>query len=412
MGLYSDPGAAGASAAGHVDAVLSMALSLGTEGLMGDPGSRESVLCLAMAVSMASGAGSPKVPVARSLNSPDLNAALGKRSGLGDAGPEEMLEALGWLASRQDAIEGRLAESLRPQQTMILCNATKACDYVQDEKGGNMRVAFSLLCTEGLEPVSARVFPLKSCDAGTIEAHASSARELFGAGRIVHAGGTEFISGTGKTGALGGGVDWIAPLTGPQVARLFLSEDLREAMISDGSAAEASHESFPGQRLVAKADPESRESLRFDREWNIRQTEAELDAILEEVEGTDDPLRDRHEISRRIRKAVADHNTKFLFLYLLDDDGLSYRLDKDRKYEESVNDGLKACRTSLEPEFLDAEGVVAEHDRLRGALRPVRLLPPLGLKRRVPRSRADPLVRGHVQLLAIASRLLWNMSRD
>lgn len=258
MDLFSDPESAGASPAGHVDAVLSMARKLGTDALMGEPGSSENMLCQAMAVATAAGVVSPGTTVLRTLKDPVLGEPFRWRLKIGEAGAEEMRGALVWLAGRQDEIEKQLATERMRGGAKFIYSVPASCEHALDRIGRKLKAVCSVLCTHGLEPVSVRMHPGKDRDASTIEAHAVDAVARLFSFQAIHVGGSERIPGAGKGGILGPVSDCLATLRDSQVAELVRDGTVSESLFGGKEFAEFTHPSFPDQRLVAHADPKQR----------------------------------------------------------------------------------------------------------------------------------------------------------
>ena len=82
---------------------------------------------------------------------------LGKRLGVADVEPDDLIAAMGSLGERQDAIQRRLAKRWIAEGSLVLfdltsthfegaCFSLAKCGYSRDKQGEMLRIKFDPLC--------------------------------------------------------------------------------------------------------------------------------------------------------------------------------------------------------------------------------------------------------------------------
>src|SRR5689334_13922294 len=223
---------------GHVAAVHAMAAKLGLPALLG-PAGRARDLALALVISRVVRPGS-KLSTLTWWDDVTLGADLG----VAGAGTDEIYAAMDWLASRQDAIEAKLAaRHLGPEPNparMALfdlssswlegsCCPLAARGYSRDGKKGKLQIEYGLLTDPDGRPVAVRVFPGSTGDPAAFTAITDVIRDTFGLDKMVMVGDRGMIT-SARIAALNQQEDgalrpdaygWITALRAPAIKKLM-----------------------------------------------------------------------------------------------------------------------------------------------------------------------------------------------
>src|SRR5579859_5532312 len=252
---------------GHVAAVAAMAARLGLPGLLGPAGPARD-LALALVISRVARPASKLSTLAWWADT-----TLGADLGVDGASTDDIYAAMDWLASRQDAIEARLARrhlapAANPQRMALFdlssswlegrCCPLGERGYSRDGKKGRLQIEYGLLTDPQGRPVAVRVFPGSTGDPAAFTQIVQVARGKFGLARMVMVGDRGMIT-TARVEALhelDEHYGWITALRAPAIRKLMADDGpLQMSLFDDQDLAEITSGDFPGERLIACRNP-------------------------------------------------------------------------------------------------------------------------------------------------------------
>jgi len=408
---------------GHVRAVLGTLYKIGLDRIIGDAGSREHALNLAMIVARVIDPQS-KLATARGLNDETLFSTLGEELGLEYTDENELYAAMDWLVKRQDRIEAQLAKQHLQEGTLVLYDVTstyfegRTCPLAKlghnrDKKKGKLQIVIGLLCTCDGCPVAVEVFPGNTGDPSTLQSQITRIRGRFGLERVVFVGDRGLLTEARirKDIEPVEGLDWITALRAGQIRKLVDSGSLQLSLFDERNLAEITDPNFPGERLILCRNPLLAAERSRKRQELLVATQKELDKIVLATQREKRALKGKARIALKVGKVINKFKMAKHFHLSIGENGFSYQLKEDNIAKEAALDGIYVIRTSLPPDKLDAEGAVKAYKGLSVVERAFRCFKAVDLKVRPIHHRLEHRVRAHVFLCMLAYYLEWHMRR-
>ena len=401
---------------GHVAAVLAMLRGLGLERLLDRRPSRRRDLAVALIVARLLGPAS-KLATARGLGATTLAAELG----IEGATEDEPYGALDWLHERQPAIERALARRhLTPGGLVLLdvtstwlegrCCPLAAHGYSRDHRPDRPQVVFGLLTDGAGCPVAVEAFRGNTADPATLEAQLDKLRDTFELSELVLVGDRGMLT-SARIERLRelGGIGWVSALRAPAIRGLVEEGSLQLSLFDERDLVEIASPDFPGERLVVCRDPVLAAERARKRDESLSATEADLARIATSVEAG--RLRREAAIGVRVGQVKDRHRMAKHFELDIAEGRFSYHRRTEAITQEAALDGLYVIRTSVDPERLDAPGVVLAYKRLGQVERDFRALKTSGLEVRPVHHWREDRVRGHLFLCLLAAYVRWHLER-
>src|SRR5689334_19877193 len=412
---------------GHVAAVAAMAGKLGLPALLG-PACRQRDLALALVISRVVRPGS-KLSTLTWWDDVTLGADLG----VAGAGTDEIYAAMDWLASRQDAIEAKLAaRHLGPEPNparMALfdlssswlegsCCPLAARGYSRDGKKGKLQIEYGLLTDPDGRPVAVRVFPGSTGDPAAFTAITDVIRDTFGLDKMVMVGDRGMIT-SARIAALNQQEDgalrpdaygWITALRAPAIRKLMAENGpLQLSLFDEQDLAEITSDDFPGERLIACRNPALAAERARKREDLLQATEKLLAPIAVRVAAG--RLAGAGPIGVEVGKVIARYKTGKHFAVTITGDSLVIERDQSRIDAEAALDGFYVLRTPVPADQLDSPAVVTAYKSLKYVERDFRSIKSDDLDLRPVFHRLEERVRAHVLICMLACYLTWHLRK-
>jgi len=412
---------------GHVAAVSAMAHRLGFPALLGPPcRSRDVVFALIISRVIR-----PASKLSTLSRWPDTT--LGVDLGVAGASTDEIYAAMDWLAGRQDAIERKLAaKHLSPQANphrMALFDLTsswvtgRCCElaahgYSRDGKKGCEQIEYGVLTDPDGRPVAVRVVKGDTADPVAFTEIVAELPANFGLTDLVLVGARGMIT-SARIGMLRELNDdpntptdfgWITALRAPAIAKLARDDGpLQMTLFDTQDLAEITHPDYPDERLIACRNPARAAERARKRHDLLQATHNELARIKDRVErGT---LSGAAEIGKAIGKVSGKYKVDKHFHTRITDTSFTFERNQAAIDAEAALDGIYVLRTSVDPDTLDAAGVVAGYKNLANIERDFRIIKADDLDLRPIYHRLDQRVRAHVLICLLACYLAWHLRK-
>jgi hypothetical protein len=412
---------------GHVAAVSAMAHRLGFPALLGPPcRSRDVVFALIISRVIR-----PASKLSTLSRWPDTT--LGVDLGVAGASTDEIYAAMDWLAGRQDAIERKLAaKHLSPQANphrMALFDLTsswvtgRCCElaahgYSRDGKKGCEQIEYGVLTDPDGRPVAVRVVKGDTADPVAFTEIVAELPATFGLTDLVLVGDRGMIT-SARIGMLRELNDdpntptdfgWITALRAPAIAKLARDDGpLQMTLFDTQDLAEITHPDYPDERLIACRNPALAAERARKRHDLLQATHNELARIKDRVErGT---LSGAAEIGKAIGKVSGKYKVDKHFHTRITDTSFTFERNQAAIDAEAALDGIYVLRTSVDPDTLDAAGVVAGYKNLANIERDFRIIKADDLDLRPIYHRLDQRVRAHVLICLLACYLAWHLRK-
>lgn len=408
---------------GHVRAVLGTLYKIGLDRIIGEPGSREHALNLAMIVARVIDPQS-KLATAHGLNDETLFSTLGEELGLASTDENELYAAMDWLGERQDHIEAQLAKQHLQEGTLVLYDVRstyfegRTCPLAKlghnrDKKKGKLQIVIGLLCTCDGFPVAVEVFPGNTGDPSTLRSQITRIRGRFGLERVVFVGDRGLLTEARirKDIQPVEGLDWITALRAGQIRKLVDNGSLQFSLFDERNLAEITDPAFPGERLIVCRNPLLAAERSRKRQELLVATQNELDKIALATQREKRALKGKTTIALKVGKVINKFRMAKHFHLSIGENGFSYQRKEGNIAKEAALDGIYVIRTSLPPDKLDAEGAVKAYKRLSVVERAFRCFKAVDLKVHPIHHRLEHRVRVHVFLCMLAYYLEWHMRR-
>lgn len=360
--------------AGHVEAALSAARSLGLAQLIDRRSSRERSLVMAMVIQRVLGADS-KLGISRCL----MQSSLGGELGVEGATEDDLYRALDWLVKRQEKIESRLARRHLEDGSLVLYDLSSSyfegrkCElagygYSRDERRGSLQIVYGLMCDREGRPVAIEVFEGGLKDSQSVPAQITKLKERFGLDRVVLVSDRGMVTRANiDLLARTEGIEWVTALKAPQVKRLLKEGDLQLSLMDEQNLAEITSEDFPAERLVVCRNPLVAEERARKREELLQATESLLSAIAARVKAKTLTGEDR--IGMAVGEVVNRHRMKKHLVIEITDTSFEFHRKEDEIHQEALLDGIYVLRTSVSdgeltgPEVLETYKGLARVER-------------------------------------------------
>jgi transposase len=406
---------------GHVAAVLGTLRRLGLDRMIGQKGSREHALSVAMIAARLIDPQS-KLATARGLGQETMFNSLGEMLVVESADEDELYAAMDWLGERQERIEAELATRHLHNGSLVLYDVTstyfegRTCPLARlghnrDGKKGKLQIVFGLLCTLEGCPVAVEVFSGDTGDPSTLDRQIEKIRDRFGLQRVVLVGDRGMITEARIREELRPvkGLEWITALRAAQIGKLVDSGALQLSLFDEQDLAEITHPSYPGERLIVCRNPLLAEERARKREDLLAATERELEKIAQATYRPKRRLKGKTKIALRVGKIINKYKVAKHFRITIAEEEFSYQRKGDNIAREAALDGIYIIRTSLSSEALPTQEVVQAYKQLSAVERAFRSCKSIDLKVRPIYHHLERRVRVHVLLCMLAYYVEWHM---
>src|SRR6266581_129932 len=411
-----------ASPHGHVAAALGTLRRLGLEPILSRSRGPERDLVVAMIVARILEPSS-KLATARGFHPETATSSLAAVLGLSEAVDETQLyRSLDWLLARQQSIENALAKRHLSEGSLILYDVSSTyfegrhCPlarfgHSRDERSGNLQIVFGLLTNAQGCPVAVEVFEGNTGDPKTVSAQVRKLRQRFGLSEVVLVGDRGMITSARIRQDLPAshGIQWISALRANQIQKLAKDGQLQMSLFDQTDLVEIAHPDFPGERLIACFNPLLAEERARKRPDLLAATEKQLEKIAAATQRPKRALRGKHNIGLRAGKILNRYKMGKHFQLRIEEDGFHYERKTANIEREKSLDGIYVIRTSVQPEALSSQQVVASYKSLSGVERAFRSLKTVDLHVRPIHHRLPHRVRAHILLCMLAYYVEWHM---
>jgi transposase len=406
---------------GHVAAVLGSLRKLQLDSILDPRPSRQRDLVISMIVARILDPAS-KLATARGLHSDTLHSSLGELLDLNTADETELYEAMDWLLPRQERIERELAKRQLADGALVLYDLTSTyfegrhcplgkLGHSRDDKSGKPQIVFGLLTNALGCPVAVEVFAGNTSDPKTVATQVDKLRHRFGLRQVVLVGDRGMITSARIREDLPAshGIEWISALRATQIQKLARDGRLQMSLFDKTDLVEIAHPDFPGERLIACFNPLLAEERARKRPDLLSATEKQLEKIAVATRRQKRPLRGKQNIGLRAGKILNRYKMGKHFELRIEEDGFHYQRKTANIEREQSLDGIYVIRTSVKPEALSSQQVVASYKSLSGVERAFRSLKTVDLQVRPIHHRLPDRVRAHILLCMLAYYVEWHM---
>jgi len=404
----------GSSSHGHVEAVMIAMQRLGFAGLVSPRKSRQRDLVVAMVAGRILNPQS-KLATTRWWGSTTLPDMLG----VGNAGEDELYEAMDWLLERQDDIEKKLAKRHLQEGGLALYDLTSsyfegvtcplaAFGYNRDGKKGKLQVNYGLLANEQGIPVAVSVFKGNSGDPKTLLPQVDKMREQFGIRNFVLVGDRGMITQK-QVDELHKieDVDWLSALRPGAIRKLVEGGWIQMGLFDERNLFELEHPDWPDERLIACRNAKLAELRRAKREALLEATAVELDKVHRMA--CRGRLQGKDKIGVRVGKVINKYKMAKHYVLHIEDDSFNFDVNQKAVHAEAALDGIYVIRTSVDKNTMDADQAVRSYKQLSMVEQAFRCLKSVDLMVRPIRHRLEDRVRAHIFLSVLAYYVQWHM---
>ena len=295
---------------GHVEAVRIAMRRLGFDKLIDGKASRERDLVVAMVAGRIIAPQASKLALTHALS----DTTLAEDLGVADAHEDELYTAMDWLIARQDRIEKRLARRHLKEGGLVLFDLTSSSfegvtcplakiGHSRDGKPGTLQVNYGRLTDSRGCPVAVSVFEGNTADPKTLLPQVETVRDRFGIASLIMVGDRGMISNVQiEAMRTMEGVDWITALKSGAIARLADAGQLQPDLFDERNLISLTSEDYPGERLVARRNPELARLRAAKRKDLVQATERELQKVVAMV--ASGKLLGRDKIGLRVGKVI------------------------------------------------------------------------------------------------------------
>jgi transposase len=406
---------------GHVAAVLGCLRNLKLDAILGAAPSRQRDLVVAMIVARILDPAS-KLATARGLHTDTLSSSLGDLLHLETADESELYLAMDWLLTRQTKIEEKIAERQLSSGGLVLYDLTSTyfegrhcplakLGHSRDDKSGKLQIVFGLLTNAQGCPVAVEVFEGNTGDPKTVASQVDKLRTRFGLQDVVLVGDRGMLTSARIRQDLPAahGIQWISALRASQIQKLAKDGCLQMSLFDQTDLVEIAHPGFPGERLIACYNPLLAEERARKRPDLLAATEKQLEKISVATKRARRPLRGKQNIGVRAGKILNRYKMGKHFQLRIEEDSFHYERKTANIEREQSLDGIYVIRTSVKPEALSSQQVVAGYKSLSGVERAFRSLKTVDLQVRPIHHRLPERVRAHIFLCMLAYYVEWHM---
>ena len=406
---------------GHAAAALGCLRNLQLDSILDPVPSHHRDLVIAMIVARILDPAS-KLATARDLHSDTLHSSLGELLHVDSADESELYQAMDWLLPHQSRIEQELAKRHLSDGGLVLYDLTSTyfegrhcplgkLGHSRDDKSGKPQIVFGLLTNASGCPVAVEVFAGNTADPKTVAAQVNKLRQRFGLCDVVLVGDRGMITSARIRQDLPAshGIQWISALRANQIQKLAKDGQLQMSLFDKTDLIEIAHPDFPGERLIACFNPLLAEERSRKRPDLLAATEKQLEKIAAATKRPKRPLRGKQNIGLRAGKVLHRYKMGKHFQLRIEEDSFHYeRKTANIEREESL-DGIYVIRTSVKPESLTGQQVVASYKSLSGVEWAFRSLKTVDLHVRPIHHRLPDRVRAHILLCMLAYYVEWHM---
>ena len=279
-----------------------------------------------------------------------------------------LYDNLAWLADNQDKIEQRLFSARRGLDKAELFlydvtssylegekNALAAYGYNRDKKKGKKQIVIGLLCDEGGDPVSCKVYNGNTQDTETFYDQVKKVAEGFGCKRVTFVGDRGMIK-SAQIEALPEGFHYITAITKSQIKSL-INQKIIQLGLFDESICEIENENI---RYILRCNPYRAKEIqqnRLSKQKSIEKLVKEKNEYLSEHKRAS-VVKAVEKVREKIKHLKAD---KWLKVEV-QDRRLKIKVDDTAFNQESLLDGCYVIKTDLPPQVADKQMV---HDRYK-----------------------------------------------
>ena len=404
----------GSPSHGHVEAVMIAMQRLGFAGLVSSKKSRQRDLVVAMVAARILNPQS-KLATTRWWGSTTLPDMLG----VGNAGEDDLYEAMDWLLERQDKIEKKLAKRHLQEGGLALYDLTSsyfegvtcplaAFGYNRDKKKGKLQVNYGLLTNEQGVPVAVSVFKGNSGDPKTLMPQVDKMRKQFGIRKFVLVGDRGMITQK-QVDELRDieDVDWVSALRPGAIRKLVEGGWIQMGLFDERGLFELVHPDWPGERLVACRNAKLAELRKAKREELLDATAMELDKVRRMV--SHGRLKDKAKIGVRVGRVFNKYKMAKHYVLHIEDDSFDFEVDQEAVDAEAALDGIYVIRTSADEDTMNTDRTVRNYKLLSNVEQAFRCLKSVDLMVRPIRHRLENRVRAHIFLTVLAYYVQWHM---
>lgn len=402
---------------GHVQAVLGFMRKLGVDTLLSSRPCRERDLVLAMIAQRLLDPCS-KLATTRVWHTTTLASELG----VGDAGANDLYDALDWLLGRQGRIENKLAKRHLANGAAVLFDVSSSSYHGRTcplaHRGYNRdgeklpSIVYGLLADGEGRPVAVDVYPGNTGDPSTVPDQVDKLRGRFGLGRVVLVGDRGMLT-QAQIEALREhpGLGWISALRFTAIRDLAEEGAFQLSLFDRQNLAEITSEAYPGERLVVCYNPLLAEDRKRTREELLAATEAKLGKIAADVaRRTKTPL-PADEIGVKVGKVLNRHKVGKHFILVIEDNRFHFERDPKSIEREARLDGIYIIRTSEKADALSAADTVRTYKSLGQVEQAFRCMKSVDLRVRPIRHYNEAHVRAHIFLCMLAYYVEWHMRK-
>jgi hypothetical protein len=406
---------------GDVAAVMAQAQALGLPALLG-PAGRARDLALALIVSRVVHPGTKKATL-----SWWGDTTLGADLGVVDASTDEVYQAMDWLLTRQDSIEGKLArrhltdEATNPHRMALFDLSSSwvegrncplaARGYSRDGKKGKPQIEYGLLTDPAGRPVAVRVFNGNTGDPTAFVEALTVVRKKFGLRNMVMVGDRGMIT-SARIAAIKElppeeGWAWLTCLRAAEIRKLAEAGPLQMSLFDQQDLAEIAHPDFPDERFIACRNPALAAERARKRQDLLAATENLLPPIITAV--TEGRLHGQDQIGLKLGKVMGKYKMAKHFTITITDTNLTITRDQASIDAEAALDGIYVIRTSVAADILDPADVVIAYKNLSHVERDWRNIKVDDLDLRPIHHWLEDRVKAHVLICMLAQYLVWHL---
>jgi hypothetical protein len=401
---------------GHVAAVLGVLRGLDLERLLTRERCRERDLCVAMICQLVIGPCS-KLSMTRRFHQTTVADELS----LGAVTEPELLDAMDWLADRQQRVETTLAKRHLTDGGFVLydlsssyvegrCCELAALGHSRDGKPGKLQVNWGLVCSAEGRPVAVQVHPGNTADPSTVPGVIDTVRERFGIERVILVSDRAMITDVHAATLKEQGAGFVSALKSAQIRKLINAGELQLSLFDQTNLAEITSQEFPGERLVVCRNPHLAAERARKREDLLQATERELDKVTASVTNPRGRLHaaDAGAIGQRVGRVINKYKVAKHFELEITDRAFAYTRKTEQIEAEAALDGLYVLRTTCPAEQLTSQAVVRVYKQLKMAERAYRTIKD-ALDVRPIRHHLKDRVQAHFFLFLLAYHLLFEL---
>lgn len=398
---------------GHAAAVGAMARSLKIPELLG-PACDERDIVMGLIIARVCS------PLSKLATTQWWNdTTVGRDLGLCDLHTDAVYDAMDWLHERQPTIERGLAKRHLQDGDFALYDLSSswmegaqcplsARGYSRDGRSGKLQIEYGLLTDPVGRPVSIEVFSGSTGDPTAFISAMDKVRSDFGLEQLIMVGDRGMITSTRiEEMRQNTTLQWVSSLKAPQIRSLLEKDAFQLSLFDETNLVEIAHPDYPGERLVVCRNPALAIKRARTRESMLAATEAKLEKIQASIktgklEGTD-------KIGIAMGKVVNSHKMAKHFTTKITNKRFSFERNQQSIDAESATDGLYVVRTSVSPETLDTNQVVATYKSLANVERNFRSIKVDDLDLRPIRHRLEERVRVHVFIAMLSAYVVWHL---